>query len=347
MNKFKIFLTSTAFLACVPVSLIASNCNKPQPEPQPKNPNPQPDPTPAPDPKPQPQPAPSPEPVKPAEPKSNEYQDSNIVYKPSDFYKSIDGLKGNDLREGLFLIQKANRNKTGNYNDLFDTYKDAFVDKYYENDGSVLDIYEENPEGKDKYVQFHGRFQDRGNKEGDGMNREHLVPQSWFAKGNPMRNDAHHVWPTDKKVNALHSNLPYGDVISAKNITVNGTKIGKGKEDGGQVTEVINEFKGDVSRAYLYFVLTYQDKNISNTVGSRVFQKVNGRNIIKSSFLKTFLEWNKLDPISQFDLDRNNGIYKHQRNRNPFLDYPELIDVVFNNNNDYVFHNKGIAISLK
>ncbi|MDI3351666.1 endonuclease [Mycoplasmopsis arginini] len=271
-----------------------------------------------------------------------------IEYDSSDdFYSSLDGLSGDRLREQLFTIQKNNRGKTGSYDDLHRTYRDAFVDKYYENDGTVLDLYTEIIGGKDKYTFEFGKYRYQGNSEGQGMNREHIIAQSWFRKQAPMRNDAHHVWPSDKKVNAIHGNFPYGETKNGRIVSSNGSKLGAGVEDNQQVFEVIDEFKGDIARVFFYFVLTYGDKNINNNHSSnRVFIRQNGKYTINSSYLKTYLKWNKMDGISQFDIDRNNGIYKHQHNRNPFTDYPELIKVIFENDNNYVFQNKGIAKKL-
>ncbi|WP_240939121.1 endonuclease [Mycoplasma phocoeninasale] len=266
----------------------------------------------------------------------------------NDFYKSLNGLKGDELRNKLFQIQEAHRNENHEYSDLFNTYKDAFVDKYYENDGTVLDIYGENIKESDPFVFKHGEFRDKGKKEGEGMNREHLVPQSWWGSENLMRIDAHHVWPTDKKVNELHGNLPYGTVTNAHYTSKNGTLVGVSEEDGKDVCEVIDEFKGDVARAYLYFALTYRDKDLAqNKNAQRFFEQKNGVYSIKANFLGTMLKWAYKDNISQFDLDRNNAIYKHQTNRNPFIDYPELIKVYFENDNNFVFKNKGVAVSLE
>ncbi|AXE60824.1 Endonuclease 1 [[Mycoplasma] phocae] len=266
----------------------------------------------------------------------------------NEFYKNLDGLSGEQLRSALFQVQKSHREANHDYNGLFKIYKDVFVDKYYENDGTVLDIYGENPKGDDPFVFRHGEFRDVGNSEGQGMNREHLIPQSWWNRENPMRVDAHHVWPTDKTVNAKHGNLPYGTVRTPKYTSKNGTLVGISEEDGQEVTEVIDEFKGDVARAHLYFVLTYRDKNLeANGNGKRFFEKINNEEHIRNNFLGTMLNWAYKDNISQFDLDRNNGIYKHQKNRNPFIDYPELIKVYFENDNNFVFKNKGVAINLQ
>lgn len=270
-----------------------------------------------------------------------EYDSSNS------FYSSLNGLSGETLRNELFKIQVANRDKTGSYAALHETYKDAFVDKYYENDGTVLDLYTEIPNGKDKHTFRFGQYRDTGNREGAGMNREHIIAQSWFSKQSPMRNDAHHVWPSDKYVNAIHGNFPYGETKNGDVVSSNGSKLGNGIEDGRKVFEVIDEFKGDIARVFFYFALTYGDKSIANNEsGSRVFEFQKGKYKIKSNYLKTYLKWNKNDGISQFDIDRNNGIFKHQGNRNPFIDYPELIKVYFENDNSFIFNNKGVAKKL-
>ncbi|HHX76027.1 MAG TPA: endonuclease I, partial [Acholeplasmataceae bacterium] len=42
-----------------------------------------------------------------------------------------------------------------------------------------------------------------------------------------------------------------------------------------------------------------------------------------------FLTWHEEDPVSDFELSRNSKIYNIQSNRNPFIDHPELVDVLF------------------
>ena len=41
------------------------------------------------------------------------------------------------------------------------------------------------------------------------------------------------------------------------------------------------------------------------------------------------LKWNEQDPVSQKEIDRNNAVYKHQNNRNPFIDHPELAEYIW------------------
>jgi hypothetical protein len=37
------------------------------------------------------------------------------------------------------------------------------------------------------------------------------------------------------------------------------------------------------------------------------------------------LKWNDEDPVSQKEIDRNNGAFAHQNNRNPFIDSPQYV----------------------
>lgn len=47
--------------------------------------------------------------------------------------------------------------------------------------------------------------------------------------------------------------------------------------------------------------------------------------------LSTLLEWHKQDPVSEFEIRRNNLIYENwQGNRNPFIDHPEWVYEIWN-----------------
>src|SRR5690606_39825219 len=87
-----------------------------------------------------------------------------------------------------------------------------------------------------------------GNYSGEGScyNREHLIPQSVFNEGSPMKTDGHHVVPTDGYVNGQRSNHPIGKVSSASWTSTNGSKKGTSAVPGysGTVFEPIDEFKG-------------------------------------------------------------------------------------------------------
>ena len=45
--------------------------------------------------------------------------------------------------------------------------------------------------------------------------------------------------------------------------------------------------------------------------------------------LSTLLEWNEQDPVDAFERRRNQVIFNWQQNRNPFIDYPELANLIW------------------
>ncbi|MCQ2205968.1 MAG: endonuclease [Bacteroidaceae bacterium] len=190
--------------------------------------------------------------------------------------------------------------------------------------GKVWDMYSN--EGY-AFNQFSGTY----SKEGDGWNKEHTVPQSWFDEQNPMKCDLFQVYPTDGYVNNRRGNLPYGEVSGTPKYTSkNGSKMGSCATDGytGDVFEPIDEYKGDIARIYFYMATCYGDKVNGWSGGvfgaNDLYTDVTGYPGMKEWALKMFLRWSAADPVSQKEIDRNNAVYKYQKNRNPFIDTPGL-----------------------
>lgn len=290
-----------------------------------------------------------------------EYKGKTLIYKKSDYYKPLNNLKGQELLNALIKlqsqkwsqhVQRGKEKGYSRYTELYDIYTKAFVDKYYEKDNTVLDIYSENPKGKDPYsFDFNNRHgkdlsgdegkavRGRKNQEGEMYNREHLVPQSWFAKDQDVRTDAHFVWPTDKYVNNARGNSSFG--IAGKNakVSLNGTKT------SANVSEPIDEFKGDVARALMYFAITHNNKLVEGMLGDTYLGTFP---FISKNYLDTYIDWNNKDIIDMFDIDRNNEIDKAYDNglRNPFTDYPQLADLIWKNTNT-PFVDYGILVGIE
>ena len=55
----------------------------------------------------------------------------------------------------------------------------------------------------------------------------------------------------------------------------------------------------------------------------------NMTNLSNIGDLATLLEWHLLDPVDDFEINRNNLIYGFQNNRNPFIDHPELVNRIY------------------
>ena len=254
---------------------------------------------------------------------------------PAGYYTTATGT-GYTLKTNLYNIIKGHTDR--GYDGLYTTYLTSDRDYYYENDGTVLDMYSENPTGIDPYTYSTSVSSDKCGSysvEGDCYNREHIIPQSVFNENAPMVSDAHSITPTDGKVNGLRSAFPHGIVASASKTTLNGSKLGSSGVSGysGTVFEPIDEFKGDIARMYFYFATRYE-----NTVAGYSYDMFNGTSnqVFTPAFLSMLLTWHAQDPVNTREIARNNAIYARQNNRNPFIDHPEYVQLIWNPTADTV-----------
>ena len=248
---------------------------------------------------------------------------------PTGYYDGTTGLTGAALKTKLSQIITSGH-QTKSYDALDDEYPNSDKDSYYEKDGTVLDIYSENPTETDPYVyQFGVKKCGNYKIEGDCYNKEHIFPQGYFNKASPMVSDIHHIVPTDGKVNGYRSSFPFGKVGSANFVSENGSKRGTSASPNysGTVFEPIDEFKGDVARMILYFATRYESKLSSfkdnDILTNSAFPGV------EAWELAVLKEWHTNDPVSQREIDRNNAAYTYQGNRNPFIDQPEYVALIW------------------
>lgn len=144
----------------------------------------------------------------------------------------------------------------------------------------------------------------------DHLNTEHTWPQSRFTNRFPkdvQKSDLHHLYPTDSKMNSARGNMRFGEVVEdIETLKCPIAQLGLNKEHE-LVFEVPEKHKGNAARAIFYFATRYQ-MQISD---------------IEESYLK---RWNQIDPVDADEVSRNDQIEKLQGNRNPFIDFPEMLN---------------------
>ncbi|MEM6559608.1 MAG: endonuclease [Myxococcota bacterium] len=252
-----------------------------------------------------------------------------------DYYEDATGLAGYTLKSALHTIV---RNQTvRGYGALWDFYRANELDIDQDGDRSVLDIYSENPSGPDAYT-FQAGLDQCGNYQGEGdcYNREHAFPRSWFGGSiEPMNSDVHHVFPTDGYVNARRGSYPYGEVDSPGYVSSNGSRLGPasvGLGYDGTVFEPIDEYKGDLARAYFFMATRYEDRIANwqqNSAAADAALDGSRSRVFEPWFLRVLKRWHSQDPVSSKEVSRNNAAFEHQGNRNPFIDYPEFVDRIW------------------
>lgn len=170
------------------------------------------------------------------------------------------------------------------------------------------------PQGTESYIQA---------ALDEGINCEHVYPQSMGAEDEPARADMYHIYPELDYVNNTRSNLPFGNITNA-NVWFLGdqttTSTPSDPENwasaNGSNFEPSDDRKGDVARSIFYFYLIYND-----VANEAFFQGMR----------ETLLEWNELDPVDQYERVRRNKVQSFQGNDNPFIIDEGLAERLYGN----------------
>ena len=217
-------------------------------------------------------------------------------------------------------------------------------------------------------------YEDQDHSQTGGINREHCVPNSWWGgeSGNDTAyTDLHHLFPADGAANNAKQNYPLGYFVTGltKSFpTATGTYQGKtyvtpenacsyvwtvpdnmkSSYFGGasKVFEPADMYKGDFARAYLYVVCTYEKKLCWQTSENTMFTgDTTTYTTIQPWALNLLLTWHRNDPVSEKEKVRNNAVEGLQGNRNPFIDYPELVEYIWGDSISKAFSLANAACS--
>jgi endonuclease I len=200
----------------------------------------------------------------------------------------------------------------------------------------VWDMYTDNPTGPELYTFTVGTSQCGGSFPpviGACYNREHAFPRAWFGDDFHIRGDLHNIFATDGESNAIHANFPYGDVGNATWTSPAGAKFGQSAFPGytGNVFEVIDAYKGDFARDMFYMVTVYENFMPAwpaNSIADSILDGTTWPSLDPWA-IKQLYKWHILDPVSQKEITRNDSVYRVQHNRNPFIDHPEFVALIW------------------
>ena len=274
---------------------------------------------------------------------------SLLADMPRDYYpNSLEGKNGAELKTELHnLLKNHTRLPYGSrdYNQIACTWT-VFKKSDVRPNGKVWDMYSNN-----SYNFSNGAGATKG------MNIEHSVPKSWWGDAanyngtNALTRfkydgsyDLHHLTPSDADANMAKSNYPLG-VVDSPSFDNGVTKVGTGQANGRATNlfEPADEYKGDFARMYLYFVTCYQDYSWKSSALSMFAQ--NSYPTLNAYGQSLLLKWHRQDPVSQKEIDRNNAVYSFQGNRNPFIDYPNMVEYIWGDSTNYEFSFSGQSTS--
>jgi endonuclease I len=135
---------------------------------------------------------------------------------------------------------------------------------------------------------------------GTTWNREHVWPQSLLGYDSIMTSDLHNLKPSDPTENGYRGNKYFDNLMTAATY------------------EPPDEVKGDIARIIFYMAVRF-NLDLVNTAPSTY----------EMGLLDVLISWHIQDPVDDFELNRNNVIYSYQHNRNPFIDHPEYVALIW------------------
>ena len=162
-------------------------------------------------------------------------------------------------------------------------------------------------------------------------NREHVWPNAMgIDRRLPPYSDLHNLRPADYDVNAERGHKFFDesdpDDQAYREPAHPESPLCSADSDSWEPPA---EIKGDIARALFYMAIRYEgdggepDLELSDepseitTAGARM-----GR-------LSTLIGWHAGDPVSPEERLRNDRVHEHQGNRNPFVDHPEWVGIIW------------------
>lgn len=262
----------------------------------------------------------------------------------NDYYSSASTGSASALRTSLHAIIDDHQrfpysSSTGT--DTWDVLE--FADEDPLNPGRILDVYR-----NASYQKYNA-----GNTE---YNREHTWPKSYGFTNDGSTNypytDTHMLFLSDSGYNSSRNNKPYADCVTGcterTTLAYNGKGGGSGVFPGNSnwydttYWQTWGDRKGDVARALLYMDVRYEggthgvtgaaEPNLILTDDPGLIQASSTNlGVAYMGRLADLLRWHAEDPVDDKERLRNEAVYSYQGNRNPFIDHPEWVACVFQN----------------
>lgn len=250
--------------------------------------------------------------------------ESNALYAatienniPENYYESCRGLSGPELKQALHDI--IDDHDWYNYSETTPFYKDIDQDPF---DNSKMNFI---------YTGV--------TSIGTSYNKEHIWAKSHggFENKYPMHSDLHNLHPCNSNLNSTRGNLDFkegGNVLTQFN--------GNNKIDKNVSFEPSDFSKGDTARTIFYMAVRYEgdgnemDLELNSPSTSNYYDFSSGADGIHGNFDDLY-KWatSGIDPVDDYEVSRNNKIYSdYQHNRNPFIDHPEFIRMIYDKNYD-------------
>lgn len=234
------------------------------------------------------------------------------------FYDDFN-LASDDMRAALAdLVTSRHRRQLPYTSDEEEDVWDALMD--LDGDGSDVTLIYSGSEMSN----------DLAGNSSSGWNREHLWPQSLgVGDSGAAFVDVHNLRPSGWRLNSARGNKYFGSCLDEASDSCTSPAHEGAASD--TETDALNflppeSVRGDIARALFYMDVRY---NESTHEVDLVLSDCPGGTTNTMGYLSQLLEWHQDDPVSDEELDRNEKACYWQGNRNPFVDFPNIVEDVY------------------
>jgi endonuclease I len=241
---------------------------------------------------------------------------------PEGYYDSVSHQTGEELKAVLHYIIKDHKEYP---------YSAKTTDVW-----DILKIADRDPDDSTMVIGIYSGFSMDAEAEynkGQGWNREHIWAKSRgdFGTSKGAGTDLHHLRVADISTNSARNNRNF-DNGGEQYIDASGFYNGETqayKNDENWSWEAPDNVKGDVAREMFYMAVRYEGDN--NEPDLELTDSLYNKSS-KAPYhakLSVLLEWHDSDPVDSLERVRNDIVYGFQGNRNPFIDHPEFIELIY------------------
>lgn len=276
------------------------------------------------------------------------------MFIPLGYYDSVEGLEGEALKSALNDII------TDHTEYIYTAKNDIDLDVW-----ELLKITDEDPANENNLLMFYSGFsmpkecQDgssiypescylESDVEGVPLkwNREHVWSKSRgdfeIKEGTTSvlalgaHTDLHHLVPEESSMNSIKNNRMFEDCNDGDDNNIEARSYGNYTCNIWSF-EPRDEVKGDVARMLFYMAVRYEGEEGDMVDLELVNDPIEDKDSKLAEYgdLDDLLRWHLDDPVSEREIYRNQTIYSYQNNRNPFIDMPELVELIWGDSDDY------------
>lgn len=247
---------------------------------------------------------------------------------PSGYYDALEGKTGRELMQAAKSIVS---------NHTVVSYGDRTWDAFKTTDVKMVN-------GREAWWDMYSNDVVYISEGHPGMNIEHSVANSWWGKTkNDAYKDLFHLNPSEADANNRKANYPLGEISGSPTWTNGVTSVGHpvSGQGGGcdYVYEPLDIYKGDFARAFMYIFTVYD--NISWASKTAWMYSTTDPLLFKQWARDLLIKWNDNDPVDEKEMNRQEAIYKIQKNRNPYIDLPTLCHYIWGDKNGAAFNPDG------